>query len=199
MNQASKEKILKEAYRLFAEKTYEKVTFKDLEIKTDFTRGGLVQHVKNKNNLFKEVFNKYMLSDTSIVKSLKENEYNTLYCFIDVLISWIKIIKADMAKLGINNYNWAYVNLTYQAKFYYPNFTSEAKEWEDLEIDIWKKVISNAIENNEISQNCDVDILANTFHNLYIGYSYSGIILPNGVDLEKMENSMKFIYSTIKK
>lgn len=199
MNQSSKEKILKEAYRLFAERTYEKVTFKDLEIKTDFTRGGLVHHAKNKNNLFKEVFDKYMLSDTSITKSLKENEYNTLYCFIEVIISWVKKIKVDMAELGINNYNWAYVNLTYQAKFYYPDFISKAKEWEKVEIDIWKKVILNAIENNEINQNCDVDILASTFHNLYIGYSYSGIILSNGVDLKKMEDSMKFIYSTIKK
>lgn len=198
MEASSKERILKEAYKLFAEKTYDQVTYQDLEMKTHFTRGGLVHHVKSKSNLFKEVFDKYMLSETSIFKSVEQNEWNTLHGFIDAIINWVKRIKLYMNELGIRNYNWAHVNLTYQAKFYYPDFISQAKKWEDAEIKIWVNIITNAINNNEVRKDCDIELLANTFHNLYIGYSYSGIALPDGVDIAKLEKSMIFLYSTIK-
>lgn len=198
MKQLGKELILKEAYKLFAEKTYEQVTFQDLEIKTKFTRGGIVHHVKKKENLFKEVFDKYMLSDTSLLESLEKNKDITLIEFIEAIINWIKKIKLEMNELGIENYNWAHVNLTYQAKFYYPDFISKAKQWEKIEIDIWRTVIANAVEKKEIKNNIDIDLLALTFHNLYMGYSYSGIVLPDGVDIQKLEQALNFLYSLIK-
>lgn len=199
MRQKSKGHILEVAYKLFATSTYEGVTFSDLEHETGLTRGGIVHHIGKKESLFIDVFDKYMLSDSSMNKILESEKTPTLHEFINIIINWIENLKVESMKLGIENYNWAHVNLTFQARFHYPNFISKAQYWENTEISIWKRIIVNSIKEKEIKSNLDIDLISYMFHNLYIGYSYSGIISPKGIDAEKLKGSFWYLYSTIVK
>ncbi|MCD8165790.1 MAG: TetR/AcrR family transcriptional regulator, partial [Bacteroides sp.] len=52
---------MKNAYRLFCELNYEKVTVPELEQATGISRGGIFHHTGNKQKLFIQVVDKYIL------------------------------------------------------------------------------------------------------------------------------------------
>ena len=48
----TKNRLLIEAFKLFAHKPYDRVTFADLEEVTGLSRGAILYHIKTKENLF---------------------------------------------------------------------------------------------------------------------------------------------------
>ncbi len=60
----TKEKILKEAYRLFAEKGYKTVTMADICEKTGLSRGGLYRYYSGTDQIFSEILSEeYAIAD----------------------------------------------------------------------------------------------------------------------------------------
>ena len=51
----TKNRLLIEAFKLFAHKPYDRVTFADLEEVTGLSRGAILYHIKTKENLFLNV------------------------------------------------------------------------------------------------------------------------------------------------
>ena len=52
----TKNRLLIEAFKLFAHKPYDRVTFADLEEVTGLSRGAILYHIKTKENLLRERF-----------------------------------------------------------------------------------------------------------------------------------------------
>lgn len=108
----TKEAILIEAFKLFATRTYEQVTFTDLENCTKLTRGAIMYYFRTKEVIFKTVCDKYLLNESSILKKL-ENKIipdTTLKELIKLYLETISEIKVESANLGIKNMNRALVN-----------------------------------------------------------------------------------------
>lgn len=59
MSNTTKKTIIVEAFKLFASKPYDQVTFADLEKATNLSRGAIMYHIKTKDNLFIEVMRKH--------------------------------------------------------------------------------------------------------------------------------------------
>ena len=195
MKQDTKDLILKESFKLFAWKRYEQVTVSDLERVTKLTRGAIFYYMKNKEHLFIEVLDKYMLNrDFPPV-----DEQMTLMSYIDYFIEKLKKSKKQMSLLGVKNMNFAYANIANQAIYYYPEFTKVVKEKENEELKGWITVLQNAVQSGEIINSIDIQSLANIFQLMYIGLCNNGILLTEGINLEETHKMFISAYNLIKK
>lgn len=197
----TKETILFEAFKLFAVRTYEQVTFTDLENCTKLTRGAIMYYFKTKEMIFKNVCDKYLLNESSILKKIDDKiiPNTTLKGLIDLYIEVISDIKVKAASFGIKNMNRALVNITNQASYYYPNFEIKANNWQVLQIQLWKKVLASAVKSGEIKSDIDLDVASDLFEDIYCGISYAAIIYPDGMEIERLEKTFNFVYNLIKK
>jgi len=195
MKQDTKDLILKESFKLFAWKRYEQVTVSDLERVTKLTRGAIFYYMKNKEHLFIEVLDKYMLNRNTPQISGQV----TLKLYIDLFIEQIEKSKKQMSLLGVKNMNFAYANIANQAIYFYPEYVKLAKEKEDEELKNWIKVLQNAVLSGEIIETIDVEAIATIFQLIYTGLCNKGIILTEGIDLEEARKSFLCFYDLIKK
>lgn len=196
----TKDKILFEAFKLFATRTYEQVTFTDLENSTKLTRGAIMYYFKTKEMIFKTVCDKYLLNQSSILRKIDNRIIpgTTLKELIKLYLETISEIKIESANLGIKNMNRALVNITNQASYYYPNFEFKANNWQVIQIQMWKKVLVSAVRNGEI-KDIDIDVASDLFEDIYCGISYAGIIYPDGIEIERLDKAFNFVYNLIKK
>lgn len=197
----TKEVILFEAFKLFATRTYEQVTFTDLENCTKLTRGAIMYYFKNKELIFKTVCDKYLLNESSILKKIDDKimPHTTLKELIELYIGVITDLKIEFANLGIRNMNRALVNITNQASYYYPNFEIKANNWQAIQIQLWKKVLAFAIKSGEVKSDIDLDVAADLFEDISCGIAYAGLVYPDGVEIERLEKAFNFVYNLIKK
>ena len=195
MKQDTKDLILKESFKLFAWKRYEQVTVSDLERVTKLTRGAIFYYMKNKEHLFIEVLDKYMLGRILA----PANGQQTLLSYIDFFINQIKESKKQMNMLGVKNMNFAYANIANQAIYYYPEYAKLAKEKDDEDLNNWKNVLLNAIQSGEVISAVEAESVANIFQQAYVGLCNKGIIMPEGIDLEETRKTFMSIYNLIKK
>jgi len=187
--------IVKESFRLFAKKRYEQVTVTDMERATKLTRGSIFYYLKNKEHLFEKILEKYIFNQNFTSNC----DRKTLLSFINSFVDQIKSNKELMNSLGIKNADFAYTNISNQAVYFYPEYISIIKEKNEKELITWVEVVQSAILSGEISNSANTDTVANIFYHLYAGFSYNGILLPDGIDLEKMHNAFMEIYNMIKK
>lgn len=197
----TKEIILFEAFKLFATRTYEQVTFTDLENYTKLTRGAIMYYFKNKELIFKAVCDKYLLSESSIFKRIDDKIIpdTTLEELIGLYIRVISDIKNESANLGLKNMNRALVNITNQASYYYPNFEIKANNWQVIQVQLWKRVLTSAVKRGEVKSDIDLDVASDLFEDIYCGISYASIVYPEGIEIERLDKAFKFVYNLIKK
>lgn len=197
----TKEVILFEAFKLFATRTYEQVTFTDLENCTKLTRGAIMYYFKTKEIIFKTVCDKYLLSESSILKKIDDKimSNTTLRELIEIYIKAICEIKIESANLGVKNINRALVNITNQASYFYPNFEIKANNWQVIQIQLWRKVLASAMKNGEVKSDIDLDVASDLFEDIYCGISYAAIVYPDGMEIERLEKAFNFVYNLIKK
>ena len=195
----TKELILREAFKLFSAKTYEQVTFTELENATQLTRGAIMYHFKTKELIFKSMCDKYLLEDGSILDKLKSVDPDIpLKDFINIYIESVVEIKESTKSVGINNINRALINITNQATHYYPSFEIKVLKWQIIQIQMWKDILHRAVKNNEIRKDIDLEIASDLFEDIYCGISYSGIVYPDGIEVERLRKALYFIYDLIK-
>ena len=87
---ATRSKLLNDAFKLFSEKSYEKVSFSELEKASHISRGAMVYYFKNKEGLFLEML-KTMILNKSSVKSVPTAYRQSLLSFYNYFIEMIGI------------------------------------------------------------------------------------------------------------
>lgn len=85
----SRQKILMEAFRLFATMPYERVSFSLLEKEIGISRGSMVYYFRNKEGLFREVLNSMVL-ETSSVMAVPDDYKQSLHSFYTYFIEILK-------------------------------------------------------------------------------------------------------------
>jgi AcrR family transcriptional regulator len=199
VRESSKDFIIKEAFKLFIAKTYEQVTYNDLEAATGLVRGTILYHFKTKENLFKQVVDRYLFSTNSITRHITLKKMMTFLEFIDLYTVWIENTQTSLrSMMGIENMNAAFFNLTASAQHYYKNFDVKAIKYHQEEIQVWINVIQDAIASGEINPMINIATYSRLFQDLYYGSSYSSIISPSGIDTQQLEKEMLEIYRSIK-
>ena len=194
----TKDRLLLEAYKLFASKPYDQVTFTDLEKATKLSRGAILYHIQNKENLFQMVLEKYLIKRLTREFFLKDNPTISLKSFIkDSIAYYIKEVALEKST-GINNINLALINMLRDAIYIFPEMQSKLDEWCCSEANIWKQVVENAVQTKELKPDIDVEAISDMFYSIYLGKAYRGIARPYGVNFEEMKKEFRALYEIVK-
>lgn len=193
----SRKKILDEAFRLFATKPYELVSFSVLENEIGISRGSMVYYFKNKEGLFREVLATYIFDMSSV--NAVPNVYRFSLCsFYSYFIEVLKRERTQLAAMGIENVNEALFRIENSALTYFPNFKEQTSLWYESQLDVWQKVIENAMAIGEINTNLRPQVIRHMFSDTYIGRSFSGVFTKSGCDIDLLEEIFNGFYSVLK-
>lgn len=195
LNNASRQKIILEGFKLFTKKTFNDITFADLEEATGLSRGAILYHFKTKEQIFSEVSKKFITNDENklpaidVQKSLWEN--------IENFVSIKKRQQDFFTSIGIININRAYIHIAINAMTFSQEILDNILLRREREIVYWKTLLSMAIEDGEIKKELDVELYTQLFLDIFYGYSYTCMMLPNGIDIDFLLKQFKQLYACI--
>lgn len=195
---ASRQRILLEAFRLFATMPYERVSFSVMEKEIGISRGSMVYYFGNKEGLFREVL-ATLVYGTSSIKAVPEAYKLSLCSFYNYFIETLKREQEWIAQIGISNLNEALMRIENSALTYVENFKEVTAQWFDEEQQIWKVVIDNAVSTGEIKPNIDTTVFSQIFEECYLGSSFKGVFLNNGYNIDSLKKNYDQIYLSLKK
>lgn len=193
----TEDKILFGAFKLFLTKNFEKVTISDLEKALELSRGAIFYYMKNKEELFIRVIDKYILSPHNIENKFAAFKDSSLIEFINFYIDGINRTMKSIESCGVKNLSRCYFNLIFQALQYYPDFGILISKVFENELELWKRVINNALISGEIKKEYDADTLAMHFRYIYSGLSFE-MCLKSGLDTNILMDLYMRYYNKIK-
>lgn len=189
-NNASKQKILLECFKLFAIKPFSDITFSDIENVTGLSRGAILYHFKSKDKILEALIDKFILNKDYGLPTIDVTK--SMWCNIEKFLAVKQQQREFFDSIGIKNINRAFI-------FIASNCMNLLKEMPDLtqqrfekEKKYWKELLLLGIEKREIKDSVDVDVENVTFMEVYYGYSYMCMTTSNGYDdnclFEKFRN-----------
>lgn len=194
---ASRQKILLEAFKLFATIPYERVSFSVMEKEIGISRGSMVYYFGNKEGLFQEVLST-LVYGTSSIKAVPEAYRLSLCSFYNYFIETLKREQERILQIGIVNLNEALMHIENSALTYIENFKEMTAQWFDEEREIWMSVIENAVSTGELKPIADITALSHVFENCYLGCAFTGVFSANGYDIDSLKKSYDQIYAILR-
>lgn len=194
----TKEKIAFGAFRLFLEYNYEKVTVKDMEEVIGMTRGAIFYHVKNKEDLFRQVVDRFIIDAQHLKNKVDTDDIATFEVFLERYLSGIKRTMDKMKALNVTNIYKGYFALISQAGIYYPNFSTKLRVIINEEYKTWEAMILKAKDSGELKEDIEASDIIAMFRSAFLGLSFEQSQFV-GLDLESLERYFKNCYKLIKK
>ncbi len=192
----TKERITEEAFKLFLNNNFEKVSISDIENATGKTRGAIFYFFKNKEEIFIEVIDTYMIEVQNPYQKFSFDTNMSLNQFINRYINGINTTMSKMLSISVVNIYKQYFSLYLQASRIYPNFSEIMTQNSIKEIKLWEKVIKRAIETKEIKK-IDTRHYATLFRSCFLGLAFDRC-LSYGINTEELNAIYQTIYSQLK-
>ena len=192
----TKERITEEAFKLFLNNNFEKVSISDLEHAAGKTRGAIFYFFKNKEEIFNEVVDIYLIKTQDPSVKFNYDESMSLEQFIHQYINGINTTMSKMLSISVVNIYKQYFSLYLQASRIYPNFTEIMTRNSVEEINLWEKVIKRAIQTKEIKL-VDTRHYATLFRSCFLGLAFDRC-LSYGLNTEELLAIYQCIYNQIK-
>ena len=171
------DKILWECFKLFLHKGYKEVTIPDIENAIGMTRGAVFYYVKDKNELFKAVIDRYVLEKQDVNNKIKHDKDSRLLQFIIDYVGSINRTRDSIQPSDTGDYLFSYLNLISTALTYYDGFREKAVYILEQDVLLWEKTIERAKVTKEIRDNVNTSIAAKKFQRLFYGQSFlNGIV-----------------------
>lgn len=191
-NNASKQKILLECFKLFAIKPFGDITFSDIESVTGLSRGAILYHFKSKDKILEALIDKFILNKEYGLPTIDVTK--GMWYNIEKFLAVKQQQREFFDKIGIININRAFI-------FIASNCMNLVKEMPDLtqqrfenEKKYWKELLLLGIEKREIKDSVDVNVESVTFMEVYYGYSYMCMTTPNGYDANCLFEKFRNLY-----
>lgn len=193
----SRQRILMEAFRLFATMPYERVSFSVMEKEIGISRGSMIYYFKNKEGLFSEVVRTFVYGASSV--RAVPNAYKLSLCsFYTYFIETLKREQEQMSGMGIVNINEALMRIENSALTYIPDFKEQTAQWYKEELQIWQSVIENAMAIGEIRKEIDPVTLSYFYEDCYLGRAFNGVFAKTGYKISKLKETYDHIYMLLK-
>ena len=192
----TRERIIEEAFKLFLNHNFEKVSIIDLEKAVGKTRGAIFYFFKNKEELFNEVIDTYIVKIQDTSEKFHIDENISLKQFIHQYINDINTTMSKMLSLSVVNIYKGYFSLYMQASRIYPNFIEIMTRNSIEELNLWEKVISRAVQTKEI-KTIDTRHYATIFRSCFLGLAFDRC-LSYGLNTEELLAVYNDIYNQIK-
>lgn len=192
----TKERIIEEAFKLFLNHNFEKVSISDLEQAVGKTRGAIFYFFKNKEELFDQVIDTYILKTQNPSEKFNFDSNISLNQFIHQYISGINATMSKMLSLSVVNIYKGYFSLYMQASRIYPNFNEIMTLNSVKELNLWEKVINRAIQSREIKA-INTRHYAAIFRSCFLGLAFDKC-LSYGLNTEELLDLYLDIYNQIR-
>jgi len=192
----TKDRIIEEAFKLFLNHNYEKVSISDLEEAVGKTRGAIFYFFKNKEEIFIAVIDTYIIKKQDPDEKFDLPEDLSLEQFIYRYIKGINTTMSRMLSLSVVNIYKQYFSLYLQASRIYPNFSGIMAQNSLAEIGLWKKVITRAIDTKEIKK-VDPNHFAILFRSCFLGLAFDRC-LTYGLDTEELLTIYMDLYNQLR-
>ncbi len=192
----TRERIIEEAFKLFLNHNFEKVSIIDLEKAVGKTRGAIFYFFKNKEELFNEVIDTYIVKIQDTSEKFHIDENISLKQFIHQYINDINTTMSKMLSLSVVNIYKGYFSLYMQASRIYPNFIEIMTRNSIEEINLWEKVIFRAVQTKEI-KTIDTRHYATIFRSCFLGLAFDRCF-SYGLNTEELLAVYIDIYNQIK-
>jgi AcrR family transcriptional regulator len=148
----TKEHILKIAFRLFLLKNFKEVTMQDIVKETGLSKGAFYHYFASKEQVFQEVVGKYYLGEGLYdIQTLSQTSLKAFY--LDCLGHIQHYIQFVLASAGIDGNVPSvvnYFNLVFDALGRLPDFREKSQQSQLAELNLWQKMIEQAVESGEI-------------------------------------------------
>lgn len=183
----SKEKIMVEGFKLFLQNNYKEVTIQDIVNKVGMTKGAFYYFFESKEQLFREIFQRFFLSEVKI--DFSKFSHDSLYKFYHDYYNHINNGSSSFRQ--DNEESGSYVNYNafiYEALKLFPDFRAEARETQLSELKAWETVVRNAKNNGEIKSIMNDEEIASIF--IYIS---NGIGMQSAIDGKPQEGKTKIL------
>lgn len=191
----NKKKILLESFKLFASKPFGEVSYSEIQKATGLSRGAILYHIQSKENLFNLILHKLIFERNSISKfDITQKLWDNILAYIEER----EKEQNEFKEMGIENINKAFINIECAGFYFQEKMHELTVNWINSELNFWKILIKNAVDNSEITNNIDIDKEARLFMNVFLGASYVGIGLPFGYDLNLLREDFEYLYNKIK-
>lgn len=144
----NKAEIYKNAFRLFLQDNYEKVTVVKLEKAIGLSCRGIYHHTKDKLGLFKAVVDTYIFEPHKVENKFVYAEDISLRDFLQTYIEGVERTMDYLSnELGVDRKECAkcYFQFLFQAYKYYPNFVKKMDAIFEKDQQMWRKIIDKAI------------------------------------------------------
>lgn len=192
----TKDRIIEEAFKLFLNNNFEKVSISDLEKSVGKTRGAIFYFFKTKEEIFNEVIETYIIKTQNPYEKFSMDDHLSLDQFISLYINGINTTMSRMLSLSVVNIYMQYFSLYLQASRIYPNFAEIMTQNAVEEINLWEKVINRAVQSKEIKE-INTRHYATLFRSCFLGLAFDRC-LSYGLNTEELLSIYKNIYNQIK-
>ena len=209
-NNDTKEKIYKEAFKLFMSKPYELVTISDIEKAIGMTRGAVFYYVKDKEDLFKEVIERYFLTNQYLHNRIEYDKLDLNMSFSDFIDVFISGVERTISELyvfgGVNEksdrqayakIDRSYLSLVMTTGYYFGDFNEKMSNLLIMERNTWSFFLQKGIEKGEIKPGTDVRLYGELFSYTFLGLALNDS-LNNGIDLKHLKRLYMQLYHQIK-
>ena len=194
--ETSRQKILMEAFRLFATMPYDRVSFSVMEKEIGISRGSMVYYFKNKEGLFAEVVRTFVYGASS-VKAVPDAYRLSLCAFYTYFLETLQREQEQMSWKNIVNVNEALMRIESSALTYLPNFKEQTAQWYEEELQIWKSVIEHAMATGEVRSDIDPMAVSRLFEDGYLGRAFQGVFTQTGYDIDKLKQTYDQLYALL--
>lgn len=195
----TKAEIYKNAFRLFLQDNYEKVTVVKLEKAIGLSCRAIYHHTKDKLGLFTAVVDTYILEQHQIEKKFVYAEDISLREFLQVYIEGVeKTMEYLSNELGVDKKECAkcYFQFLFQAYKYYPGFAEKMDTIFEKDHQAWRKVIDRAMASGEIRTDIAPEEVVDMFRMAYLGLSYTQAF-TTGLDAERLKRQFDAVYKVL--
>lgn len=196
----NKAEIYKNAFRLFLQDNYEKVTVIKLEKAIGLSCRGIYHHTKDKLGLFKAVVDTYILEPHMAEKKFVYAEDSSLKDFLKSYIEGVENTMDYLSnELGVARKECAkcYFQFLFQAYKYYPGFAEKMDGIFEKDHQMWQKVIDRAVASKEIRQDIATEEIIDMFRMAHLGMSYV-LAFTTGLDTERLKRQFGVVYKLLK-
>ncbi|KGN81787.1 hypothetical protein HW49_03595 [Porphyromonadaceae bacterium COT-184 OH4590] len=184
-----KDLIIQKAFVLFLNKGFNGTSISHIQTAVNTSRGAIYHYFKSKEDIYREVVDRYLITALSVVTKISEEDKTTLYDTIIYAIKERRKIIDDIKSITTEPLSdFYYFKLVYDACDFYKGFVEKINLINHRELSEWKSIIAISIANKEIKNDLNIDFIANNFvllpQSVGLKYSFNGTL--NIDELEMM-------------
>ncbi len=207
----TKERIYREAFKLFMRMPYELVTVREIEKEIDVTRGSIFYHLKDKRDLFEQVIERYFIKSQNLYERIGEDILEKDITFLEFIDIYITALQKkfdtlyDLAQLNRSTMTLKerskmesfYLGFILNTGYYLDDYNEKMDANFRIDKNTWSFFIQKAIDRGEIKPNTNAKLFGELFTSIYLGKAFHDS-LGKGISVKEIKELFIEIYNKIK-